>query len=108
MERGRVQMLHVEFIHDGGRSEFIGLAYAHTAFHTATRHPHRKAPRIVIAARAFHVFRGRLTAEFAAPDDKRAVEKAALFNLKPKSGDGMSRKGAKKKQMPTSRHSPTG
>jgi hypothetical protein len=30
------------------------------------------------------------------------------LNAKPKSGDGMSRKGAKKKQMPTSRHSPTG
>jgi hypothetical protein len=31
-----------------------------------------------------------------------------LTRLDPKSGDGMSRKGAKKKQIPTSRHSPTG
>ena len=80
-----VQVVDVEAVLDGAEAEFVGGADGLAALHAAAGHPHREAGRVVIAAVAF--FAHRRAAEFAAPDDQRLVEQAALLEVLEQPGD---------------------
>ena len=62
-------------------------ADADAAFEAAAGHPHREAVAVVVAAGAAAVFGGGLAAEFAAPDDERFIEQAALLEVFQQGGD---------------------
>ena len=76
-----MEALDVERFFDRGGADFVGRADADAAFDAAAGHPHREAVGIVVAAGAGAVFGGGLAAEFAAPDDERFLEQAALLEI---------------------------
>jgi hypothetical protein len=74
-----MQVVHVDFVLDGGKSELIRRPDGLAALDASPRHPNAEASRIVIAARS--TLAGRRAAELAAPDDERLVEQAAGFEV---------------------------
>ena len=71
-DRG-VQVLHLERIFDRTRTEFVGRTVTDAPLDSTASHPHGKSVGVVIATGTLGVLGGRLTSEFAAPDDKRFV-----------------------------------
>ena len=66
-------------------AEFVGLAVNLSALDATARHHHRERERMMIAAdeidaRVVVLLHGR-AAEFAAPDDQRRIQQAALFQV---------------------------
>ena len=71
---------------DGGfPADFVGCAVAGAALDSAAGYPNAEAVWVVVAAFAF--FAHGHAAEFAAPDDQRAVEQAALLEVGQQAGD---------------------
>src|SRR5215472_6287722 len=68
-------------------SEFVGRSNVLTALRSATRHPDREAPGIVVAAQASFV--ERRASELTAPDDERIVEHSTRFQIRQQAGDGL-------------------
>ena len=67
----RVDVVDVQPIFHGMQTQFIGRPVRMSCSHTATRHPHGKAGRIVIATVA--LFTHRRSPELAAPDHQCLV-----------------------------------
>ena len=93
MQQRRVQIVHVDLVLHDVETEFVGFAESDARFDAAAGHPHRERLRMMIAAQfasgvriAFH---HRRAAEFAAPDDQRVVEQAALFQILDQRGAGL-------------------
>src|SRR5665213_4181381 len=82
-DRG-VERVDVDRILHDVVAEVVGLAIDHARLDAAAGHPDREAARVMIAAiilarqRALTVDRA---AEFAAPDDERLIEQAALLQV---------------------------
>ena len=63
-------------------AEVVGLAVDRAALRAAAGHPHGEAARVMVAAVVLvgqAALRVDRAAEFAAPDDERVVEHAALL-----------------------------
>ena len=79
---------------DGVVAELVGLAVRDAAFDAAAGHPHREAADVVVAP-AFGLIDvalgHRRAAEFAAPDDERVVEHAALLEVGDQRGARLDR-----------------
>ena len=72
----------------GLETEVVGRAIDLSALDAASRHPHRKAVMVVVAAIDFPRVRSRRghfndwrAAEFAAPDHQRVVQHPALLQI---------------------------
>lgn len=79
MENRCVEIVNVHFVFDGVPSEVIGGAVNVAALHATARHAQRIAVRVMLAT-VFALTR-RGAAEFAAPNDERVFEQAALFQI---------------------------
>ena len=86
-ERG-VDVVQVDLVFHGGEAEFVGLAIRHAPFDAAAGQPHGKAVRIVVAARRPFPFGKRHPAEFASPQNQRAIQQSATFQVREQAGDG--------------------
>ena len=88
----RVQIVDGHRVADDVVAEIVGLADRLTAFDAAAGHPDREAARMVVAA---VVVGGQFplgvdsAAEFAAPDDQRVLEQAALLQVLNQGGGGL-------------------
>ena len=78
----------MDFVFDGREAEFVGGAVDVAAFDAAAGQPHGEAVVIVVAAvdlagirAGLRQFDGGRAAEFAAPDDERVLEHAALLEI---------------------------
>ena len=93
-------MVHAEEVEDGGPevidslhllhgvvAEVVGFAESHAATHAAACHPDAEAVGIVVASVA--ALGEESAAEFASPDDERAVEQAAGFEVFDEARDGL-------------------
>ena len=92
MENRRVQVVDVHFVFDDMKSEFISFSKGDAGFDSASREPHRKGLRVMIAAE-FAAGIGialdhRSAAELTAPEDERIVEQPALFEVLYQGGTG--------------------
>ena len=83
-----VQVVNVDVFSDRMKAEFVGGAVDVAALDAAAGQPHREAVMVVVAAvdlarvRAGRgQFHRRRAAKFAAPDDQRLVEQAALLQV---------------------------
>ena len=72
MQNRRVEIVYVQAILDCVQTNLVGRANGLAAFHSATRHPHRKAVGIVVAAVAF--FAHRSPSKLAAPNHERLIQ----------------------------------
>ena len=81
-----MEIVHVDFVHDGVVAEFVGLAIGDAALEAAAGEPDAEAGGIVIAPRAVLLGVGR-AAKFAAPPDDRVFEQPALFQVVEQPGD---------------------
>lgn len=86
VEDGGPEVIDGADVFGGVVAELIGGAVDVAAFDAATGHPDGKAVGIVVAA-VGALGEGRAT-EFAGPDDERAVEQAAGFEVLDERGDG--------------------
>ena len=82
-DRG-VPIAEVDGVFDDVVGEIVGLAVDRAAFDAAAAHPDGEAARMMIAAVVLlrqAALRIDRAAEFAAPDDERLVEQAALLQV---------------------------
>ncbi|CAD72466.1 hypothetical protein-transmembrane prediction [Rhodopirellula baltica SH 1] len=92
-DRG-VQVTDVQRVFDRGGTELVGRPVADAAFDSASGHPHGESVGVVVSAAAVGVFRGRLTSEFATPNDQGFVQHAGSFQIGQQRSDGLvSRSG---------------
>ena len=74
-------------------TNFVGFAVGNSAFDAAAGHEHGEVVGVVIASgvrfAAVAVFAEGRAAELAAPDHEGFIEKAALFEIMNKRGDGL-------------------
>ncbi len=89
---GRLQIVHVDGIFGDVVAVIVGFAERHAGLDAAAGHPHGEAAAVVVAA----IIGGGETAlaidgaaEFAAPDDQRVVQHAALFQVGDQRGGGL-------------------
>src|SRR5205807_10571404 len=85
-QNGGVQVMHMNFVLGGLKSEFVGRAVDAAAAHAAARQPHRKTVVVMVASVDFagvgtgcRQLHGRRAAKFPAPDDQRFLQQAALY-----------------------------
>src|SRR5262245_31607048 len=82
VEHSSVEITDVDWVlHDVVR-EIVGFAVHGAALEAAARHPHREAPRMMVAAIVLHgkaSLRVNRAAKFAPPHHERLVEHAALL-----------------------------
>ena len=84
MQQCGVEIMDVHFVFDSVIAVFVGGSVLESAFNSSSRHPHRKAARVVIAT--IIVFRqlplGETgPAKFAAPNHKGILEQAPLLEI---------------------------
>src|SRR6516164_9484904 len=80
-----MDIMHVNAILDGVETNFVGCTVGDSAFDPAAGEPHREAVWIVVPAIA--AFAHWRTAEFTAPNYKRAVQHSAPLEVLQESGD---------------------
>ena len=86
-----VEIADMGFAFDGCHAEFVGGADGVASIAAATGEPDGHGVGVVVAtigSAAAHAVVG-CASEFAAPDDERAVQEAALFEVGDKCGDGL-------------------
>ena len=88
VQDGRVQIMHVDFVLDHVEAQFVAFADGDAGLDAAARQPHGERVRMMIAA-VIPALHHRRAAEFAAPDDQRVVEQAALLQICDQSGAGL-------------------
>ena len=92
MQESCIEIVYMNWIFDNVIAELVGLAVFNSTLNSATGHPHRKAFGMVVAA---VVFFSQLAlavdgpAKFAAPDNERGIEQAALFQVGDKGRTGL-------------------
>jgi len=84
MEDRRVKIVNVDLVFNRIKTEVVGFAVNDSAFNAAARQPDSVTVRMMVATdlvrleRALHHWRA---AKFAAPNDERVVEEAAVFEI---------------------------
>jgi len=84
VQDGGLQIADAGFLFGDEVTKFVGFAVGHAPFDAAARHPDGVAVGVMIAAEEFGAvtfFVHRGASEFAAPDDQRFIEQAALFEV---------------------------
>ena len=79
-ENGGVQVADVVSVDDGFVAEFVSFTVVGPGFDPGSCHPEGEALGVVVAS-AIAALVHRLPAEFAAPDDERFLEEAALLKV---------------------------
>lgn len=79
----RLDIVDVNRIFGDVVSEFIGLTVDGTRAHSSTREPHRKAPRVMVAAKVLLNFALAVvrSPELPSPDHERIVEHSQSFEI---------------------------
>src|SRR5688572_12826083 len=80
-DRG-VEVVDAHFIDSGFVPDFVRLAEVNAALHSSAREPGGESVRVVIATRSRPLLRQRQTAKFAAANDERGFEEAALLEVR--------------------------
>ena len=88
MEHGGVEVVHMDLVFHGLKTEVIGSAVNISSFDAATCHPGGKAIVIVVApvdlagigSLLWH-FDDRSSAKFSPPEDEGFVEHSTLFKI---------------------------
>src|SRR6185437_2335360 len=88
IENRRVEVVDVDLVLDDVETEVVAFPDRNAGLDAAPRHPHCEGIRVMIAAivAALH---HRRAAEFAAPDDERAVQHSALLEVLNQGGGGL-------------------
>ena len=88
VQHGGVQVVDVDIlaVFQVAVAQFVGAAVGEPALDAAAGHPDGEAVDVMIAADALA---HRRAAEFAAPDDQRVVEQAALLEVVHQGGAGL-------------------
>lgn len=89
MEDGRMDVVQVGSVLYGFKTELVGRAVFHPAADVATGEPHREPIGIVIASRLSLPFAEGHAAEFAPPNDQRALQKPPLLQVRQQGRDGL-------------------
>ena len=76
-----MEVMDVHDIFDGAEAEFIGRTVGVAATSAAAGEPAGEAIVVVVAAVERGIFRHRRAAELASPQDKRAIQQAALSEI---------------------------
>src|SRR5437867_1634137 len=86
-----VQIMDMHFVFDRGRAEFISRAIDHAATNAAAREDSGESLGIVVASGIVIAIAvpDRFAAKFSTPDDERAVEKIALFQVGDERSQGL-------------------
>ena len=69
VEDGGVQVVQMNFVFYRFKSKFVGGAMGNAAFYSATRHPHGKPVRVVVASWRTGAFTERHAPKFPSPYD---------------------------------------
>ena len=88
VEHGRVEVVHMDFVSHGLKTEVIGRAVNVSSFDAATCHPGGETIVIVVApidlagirSLLWH-FVDRSSAKFSSPEDESFVEHSTLFQI---------------------------
>src|SRR5262245_49772584 len=72
VKNGGVEVMHVNSILDGSKTEFIGGPIDQAALHAAAGQPHREPNTVMVAT--LGSFRRRRATKFAAPNDQRVFK----------------------------------
>ena len=92
VQNRRIEVIDGHRITDNVVTEIVRLADRHPAFDAAAGHPHSEAARMVVAAVVVggeFPLRIDSTPEFAAPDDQRVFQQAALLQVLDQRGCGL-------------------
>ena len=81
-----MEIVHVDFVLHRVVAIFVGFSVGEAGLHAAPGRPHRESLRIVIAA--VRALRDGRATKFAAPDNQRVFQHAALFEIGEQAGDG--------------------
>ena len=82
VENCGVQVMQMDSIDDGFKTEFVSFTVGRVAFDAAVGQLHKKAVRVVISTGSVLAFAERHPSEFAVPDDQRFAQKSALFKIR--------------------------
>ena len=82
-----VQVVDMNFVLHGAKSEVIGCPVSCSTSHTSTCHPDGEAPRVMVST--VGVFGSWRTTEFSAPEDECIVEHSTLFKIFQQGSDGL-------------------
>ena len=88
VQQGRVQIVDMDLVPSGIKTEFIRLAEGEPGFYSATGEPHGEAIGVMIAAIVASLHHGGAS-EFPAPDDQGILEQTALLKVRDESGTGL-------------------
>ena len=95
---GGLQVVDVDRVFGDAEAEFVGAAELEAPFDAAAGKPHREGVGIVIASEDGALggasFAEGSATEFAAPDNQRVVEQAALAQIVDQRGDRLVHRGA--------------
>ena len=86
-DRG-VQVVHVHLVFRDIEAELVAFAERESRLDAAAGQPHREGIRVMVAAVGAPLHHRR-AAEFAAPDDERVVQQAALLQVLDQRGAGL-------------------
>src|SRR5579871_3244783 len=85
MQQRRLEIVDVDRIFNDVESQIVGFTIDEAGFDSSARQPHGERLRVVVAAQAATERGIGLnhwgTTEFAAPDDERFVQQAALLQV---------------------------
>src|SRR4029077_12588574 len=85
MQQGRVKVVDMDLVLYDVEAEFVSFPQTNSGFEAAPGHPHCERLRMMIAAEFASgvgiAFDHGCAPKFAAPDYKRIVEQAALFQI---------------------------
>src|SRR4051812_3006927 len=87
MEQRGVEIVDMDGVADDVEAEVVGFAMDMAFLDAAACEPHRETAVVVVAA-VVAALHHRRTAEFAAPNDDRVLQEAALLEVLDKGGAG--------------------
>ena len=85
MQNGRMDVVYVSTALDCAKADFVRSSDGLAALHSASRHPDRKSPRVMIPP--FALLIERCAAKLAAPDHQRRVQQPARLQIRQQPGD---------------------
>src|SRR4029079_19529086 len=77
MQDGRLQIVHMDWISDGAKAEFIGFAQGNAGLDAAAGQANGEGVDMMVAADRVAIFSHGSATEFAAPDNESRIEQTA-------------------------------
>ena len=80
-----MKVVHVDFVFDCGKAEFIGCPVGHATFNSTASEPNGEA--VIIVVTTFRTLGYGGSSEFATPKDQGVFEESASFQIVDQSSD---------------------